>query len=117
MSQAKVDKHKNEKKNREKLIRKAKRRKVAGVFICAAIIGGIVGYPLGRYMYKQHDKNVKENAVVESANYDYWFGIYWGSNYSDKLSTATDASEETIDPDEESVVQLTPNEGTGTDAE
>ena len=117
MSQAKVDKHKEEKKNREKLIKKARRKKVAAVFLCAAIIGGIIGYPLGRHIYNVHQDKLKENAVVEASNLDYWFGLYWGRTYADLLSTSTDAdfSEDSdVDSEEGDIVELDADDLTGT---
>ncbi len=97
MSQEKVDQHKKEKKNREKDKKKARRKKVIAIFVIAAIVGCIIGYPLGKYLYKQHDKKQKENAVVELANFDYWFSNYWSKTHEFKFETDDYGEEDNVD--------------------
>ncbi len=96
MSQAKVDKYKKEKKNRPKAVKRARRRKTASIFIAAALIGAIVGYPLGKGLYKHTVAARRANATVDSGNYDVWFDQYYTKNYSYLLAaaTATDAASE-----------------------
>ena len=52
MSQAKVDQHKYEKKNRKKLERKRKTKVAIKCIIAAVVIGAIIGVPLGINYYK-----------------------------------------------------------------
>ncbi|MGN0152193.1 MAG: hypothetical protein ACI39Q_06945 [Wujia sp.] len=98
MSQAKVDRYKEEKKNRAKNMKKKRVKKVVGVLICAALIGGILGYPLGKQMYKVSAEKRKESATVKTELYDYWVQQYWSANYGgilgedDELASDTDAT-------------------------
>ena len=48
MSQAKVDKHKNEKKNRKKTEKKKNIKKLLWVFAGCLVFGGIIGFFLGK---------------------------------------------------------------------
>lgn len=102
MSQAKVDKYKEEKKNRKKTLKKQKRKQVAEVILCAAVIGALVGVPLGRYIYKLNYEKRQAAKTVTAQSYDLWAQQYWGANYSemfnasnvdDLLASYTDASE------------------------
>ena len=72
MSQAKVDKYKEEKKNRAKNMKKAKVKKIVGVFVGAAAVGAIVGFPLGKHMYNVSVEKREANATISSELYDYW---------------------------------------------
>ncbi len=85
MSQAKVDKYKEEKKNREKTVKKAKVKKVFTVLITAAIVGVIIGFPLGKLMYKYHHDKKMENATISVQLYDYWFQEYFDLHHGDKI--------------------------------
>ena len=61
MSQAKVDRYKEEKKNRKKIQKKKKAKQVVEILVCAAILGALVGFPLGRHMYQktyEKEKNI-----------------------------------------------------------
>ncbi len=89
MSQAKVDKYKEEKKNRAKTVKKARIKKVTNVLLGAAIVGVIIGFPLGRFAYNRYYDKKMENATVSSAMYDYWFSEYWNLHHADKFYTNT----------------------------
>ncbi len=82
MSQTKVDKYKKEKKNRAKTIKKQKRNQYIKVCICAGILGGILGYPIGRMIYKQSVKDQAERRTVLAQNFDAYTDQYWFDNYA-----------------------------------
>lgn len=100
MSQKKVDKYKEEKKNRAKKQRQRRAREYALVIIGFAALGGAIGYPFGRFLYRQNYEKRKANSKVEAAQLDYWFDREWNSNVSEQLgypvvsydATATDAT-------------------------
>lgn len=99
MSQAKVDKYKKEKKNRAKTIKRKKIRAAAGFLILCLGIGLIIGYPLGKKIYKDYAAERAANATVESAMLHYSVQKYWAENYSGmysfpKPSTSTDTDAE-----------------------
>ena len=87
MSQEKVDKYKQEKKNREKKIRKSKVRKSVAILLCAAIMGVIIGFPLGKFMYKKYAENRAANATITVEGYSYWFSNYWSEECWDRFYT------------------------------
>ncbi len=95
MSQAKVDKYKEEKKNRAKNVKKARVKRVVKVLIGAAIVGIIIGFPLGRILYKHNYNQRMEKATISATIYDYWFNEYWGLHHSDKFVTDS-ANEDAI---------------------
>lgn len=90
MSQAKVDRYKKEKKNRAKMMKRKRAKKVAGVFVGAALIGAILGYPLGKQMYKISKARSLANATVDANLYQYWIQQYWGANYAGILGLDND---------------------------
>jgi len=103
MSQAKVDKYKKEKKNRAKVAKRQKTKKVVSVFVGAAVVGAIIGYPLGKVLYKQSVEKREESATIIASTFDYWSQQYWATNYDamfdfepyvteEEAATATDAS-------------------------
>lgn len=101
MSQAKVDKYKEEKKNRAKNIKRKKTKKIAGILVLYLLIACAVGYPLGKQLYKVSVEHRKANATIDSGLYQYWIQEYWNSTYGaywdsdDDLATETDAATET----------------------
>ncbi|MBQ6231716.1 MAG: hypothetical protein IJJ74_11450 [Eubacterium sp.] len=101
MSQQKVDRYKEEKKNREKTKRRKKIKQTIAIFLAAIALGAMIGVPLGRKIYKENKK--KEDAkAAEAAKYvsaddlNSWLDSYWVENYSDlytgiTFATSTDA--------------------------
>lgn len=87
MSQAKVDKYKEEKKNRAKNVKKARAKKVAKVLVGAAIVGMLIGFPLGRILYNHNYNQRMEKATINATIYDYWFNEYWSLHHADKFIT------------------------------
>lgn len=104
MSQAKVDKYKKEKKNRAKTVKRAKVKRVARVLIGAALLGVIIGIPLGRFTYNKYYEKKMENATISSAIYDYWFQEYFDLHYGDKLNFSDAGSDELSDEQLEELV-------------
>lgn len=106
MSQAKVDKYKEEKKNRTKILKRKKAKKIVGILVIDLIIACAIGYPLGKKLYKVSVEHRKANATFETNLYQYWAQEYWNSTYSsywgtddettttDTDATATDATAE-----------------------
>ena len=117
MSQAKVDKYKEEKKNRAKIIKRQKIAKVVGVLVAALGIGAIIGVPLGKYIYNEKKEEEARKRTVSASNLDTWYEEYWGKNYSDLMTrngiddlmdqvdfaTASDADAESLDVDDNGV--------------
>ena len=100
MSQAKVDKYKEEKKNRSKTIKMNRVKKAIGICVACLIAGAAIGIPVGKFAYAKHQEEVKKNATVQSADLDSWFDKYYVGNYSDFFqgysvddASETDASE------------------------
>lgn len=90
MSQAKVDKYKKEKKNREKNIKKKKFRNAATVIILAGVIGAAIGVPLGERIYKNDAAKRKANATITAGLFPNWFDEYWVTNgYSERVGFNT----------------------------
>ena len=83
MSQAKVDKHKKEKKNRAKTIRMQKLKTAIWVTIISLGVGALVGIPLGKGIYKYQKKKAEQNATISSLQYSSWFDELWANNYAD----------------------------------
>lgn len=100
MSQAKVDKYKEEKKNRAKNMKKAKTKQFL-MAICFSILIGIgVGYPLGRIWYGNYAKNRAANATISEAAFNSWSQIVWNDHFPNGTGlplTETDANEGSAD--------------------
>ena len=83
MSQEKVDKHKEEKKNRSKTIKRNKILKGLAIFLCSMGVGALIGIPIGRKAYKIQKEKEAKNKTILSTEYDAWFDQYWVDEYSD----------------------------------
>ncbi len=106
MSQAKVDRHKEEKKDREKLNRKAKVKKVLGIFLFALILGAVIGFPVGKWIYNYKQEHQDKEEVFMSANeYEDWFNNYWVEKYSDLYTGSEIASTEEGSPTDDSAAE------------
>ena len=68
MSQAKVDRYKEEKKNRKKIQKKQKAKQVVEILVCAAILGALVGFPLGRHAYQKNYETRQANKTIIGHN-------------------------------------------------
>lgn len=62
MSQAKVEKYKEEKANRKKLMRQEKLKKIARNVIAALVVCGLVGW-IGYSVYNIHEDNKPRESV------------------------------------------------------
>ena len=60
MSQEKVDKYKEEKKNRKKTMKINKVKKLGAVLLASLGVGAIIGIPLGTGLYKYQKKQAEE---------------------------------------------------------
>ena len=119
MSQAKVDKYKEEKKSRAKKLKRKKLRNVLLIMLAALGVGAGIGYPLGIHLYKVSYEQRKANATVELAAYDYWLDQYWDSKYygivDSYFATASTDSDDVLT--EESSDTATPTDATSTDSQ
>ena len=103
MSQEKVDRYKEEKKNRAKNMKKARIRKVLIIFLVALVLGAAIGFPLGKWIYDYKKTHVKEEDVfISSFEYKDWFDKYWVENYSDlytgsELKTESETTTDTTE--------------------
>lgn len=109
MSQAKVDRYKQEKKNRAKNLKKKKAKKVASVVIGACLVGAAIGYPLGRHIYKVSEEKRAAKATIAAENFDNWSKTLWGNEYAGSTGLALDSVSATDTDAEE-------DEATNTDA-
>ncbi len=110
MSQAKVDKYKEEKKNRAKLAKKKRRNKLIAVFAGAAVIGAIIGYPLGKVLYKKSVEKREETATIVATAFDYWSQQYWSANYDEMFDFSA------YEADGTETIDATASDATVTDA-
>lgn len=94
MSQAKVDKYKKEKKNRAKMLKRKKIRKVITVFVLALAIGGVLGATIGRRYYDYVTERERANRTVSALYFDDWFNNYYNANYSTLVSFDTSSDSE-----------------------
>lgn len=112
MSQQKVDRYKEEKKNREKTMKRNKVKKVLIAFLVALIIGAAIGIPLGRWIYNyQQTHQKKEDIFISSHEYEDWFNQYWVDKYA-SLYTGSELA-----TDQPSTESGTEGEGSGTEAD
>ncbi len=102
MSQAKVDKYKEEKKNRAKTMKRNKIKKVIAIFVCALGIGAIVGIPLGKYVYKEQKEAEARNATIAKADFESWFDKKWAGSYSSLFANSADALQDMLNGASES---------------
>ena len=100
MSQAKVDRYKEEKKNRKKIQKKQKAKQVVEILVCAAILG-----PLGRHAYQKNYETRQANKTINASVYDYWAQQYWAANYTGYVFPTASNSD------------ATPEDASATDAE
>ena len=118
MSQAKVDKYKEEKKNRAKTMKLKKIKKAVAALVVALGLGALIGIPLGKFIYNKQKEEAAKNATISSLEYDSWFDKEWAGKYADRFSanaadiidqlnaTASDA-----DAEEEEAEEIEPDEG------
>ena len=101
MSQAKVDKYKEQKKNRAKTMKLNKIKKALVIFVVALGIGALIGIPLGKYIYKQQKEAAARNATISSLEFEDWFNKKWAGEYSDMFVSASETDAEEDEEDEE----------------
>ena len=96
MSQAKVDRYKEEKKNRSKNLKKKKIRKYVAIFTTALCLGALCGVPIGKRVYKYSKAKYLANKTVAAVDYQAWFKNYWVDKYykitGGTLASSTDAT-------------------------
>lgn len=98
MSQAKVDRYKEEKKNRKKIQKKQRVKQVVEILVCAAILGALVGFPIGRHAYQKSYDTRQANKTIQASIYDYWGQQYWAANYAGSIfQTASDSNATPVD--------------------
>ena len=98
MSQAKVDRYKEEKKNRKKIQKKQRVKQVVEILVCAAILGALVGFPIGRHAYQKSYDTRQANKTIQASIYDYWGQQYWAANYAGSIfQTASDSDATPVD--------------------
>ena len=102
MSQAKVDKYKEEKKNRAKTMKLNKIKKGIAIFVCALGIGALVGIPLGKFIYKKQKEAAARNATITVADYESWFDKKWAGSYSSLFANSADALQDLLNGASES---------------
>jgi hypothetical protein len=107
MSQAKVDKYKQEKKNRAKIMKRQRIKKYTAVVVCAMLVGAALGIPLGKKMYSRSVEQAKANKTISSTELDTWFQQYWVENYSDLYAGATLADDEDTATDTDAEASVT----------
>ncbi len=111
MSQAKVDKYKENKKNRSKILKQKKIKKYAAILVTAFCLGAIIGIPVGKGIYKYTKNRIEENKTVADMDYNSWFNNYW----NEKLpSTASETSAEMATEDANTA---STSDATATDAQ
>ncbi len=117
MSQAKVDKYKEEKKNRSKIMKRNKIKKVLLVLVTALGLGAIIGIPLGKFIYNKQKEIEAKNRTIATAEYDNWFEKKWAGEYAetfksaaqdkiDEFNSASDAAEPFSDEEDDDAVEL-----------
>ncbi|MBQ8924594.1 MAG: hypothetical protein IJ053_07340 [Lachnospiraceae bacterium] len=106
MSQAKVDRYKEEKKNREKNLKKKRIKKYIGVIVAALLIGACIGYPLGKKLYKVNAERRAANQTVAVSLYDAYLQNYWNANYSGTLGFAVTEEATSSDADTDDVTDI-----------
>ena len=94
MSQEKVDRHKKEKKNRERDKKIKKLKQALAAFICAILIGAIIGIPLGKKLYndkkkKDAEKEAKVVKYIPAVEFKNWFNDYYVEKYYDLYAGMT----------------------------
>lgn len=117
MSQAKVDRYKKEKKNRAKEIRKKKIKKVIWVFVGAILVGGAIGYPLGKKLYKVSAEKRKAEATINSELYDYWSQQYWAANHAGIMGIDEDLLDSLDDVSSDTDAEASDTDATASDTE
>jgi hypothetical protein len=90
MSQQKVDKYKEEKKNRKKTLKLQKVKKALAVLIVSLGIGAIIGIPLGKVIYKYQKAEAEKHKTIEATAYGQWFDEMWADSYA-HLGSNSDA--------------------------
>ncbi len=109
MSQQKVDKYKEEKKNRKKTIKLNRVKKALIVFVTCLGVGAIIGIPLGKKLYKYQKEEAKKHATIAANEYEGWFDKNWNEKYAnissnndlqqllDQFNSASDADATSTD--------------------
>ncbi len=82
MSQEKVDKYKEEKKNRKKTMKLNRVKKALVVFVVCLGIGALIGIPLGKKLYKYQKEEAEKHATIASSDFEGWFDKNWNEKYS-----------------------------------
>ena len=83
MSQEKVDKYKEEKKNRKKTMKINKVKKLGAVLLVSLGVGAIIGIPLGKGLYNYQKKQAEKHRTISSSEYSDWFDAKWNQDYYD----------------------------------
>ncbi len=86
MSQAKVDRYKEEKKNRAKTMKIKKIKKAIAILIAALGLGAIIGIPLGKFVYNKQKEEAARNATISTLEFDSWFDKEWAGKYGDMFA-------------------------------
>ena len=82
MSQQKVDKYKEEKKNRKKTLKLNKVKKAVAVLIVSLGIGAIIGIPLGKGIYNYQKAEAEKHKTIKASDYNTWFDDTWVEKYA-----------------------------------
>ena len=82
MSQEKVDKYKEEKKNRKKTMKINKIKKALAVFVVSLGVGALIGIPLGKHIYKVQKEEAEKHRTIPSSEFEAWFDKKWNDEYS-----------------------------------
>ena len=90
MSQAKVDKYKEEKKNRQKTMKLTRIRNGAIIVVVFMGIGALIGIPIGKKAYNMKQEKDAANATISADKFDLFFKEYYVANYATFFDTETD---------------------------
>ena len=83
MSQEKVDKYKEEKKNRKKTMKINKVKELGAVLLASLGVGAIIGIPLGKGLYNYQKKQAEKHRTIAASEYANWFEAKWNKDYYD----------------------------------